>query len=118
MERPCVALARRLTGIPGSAQEWHGRVEAALEQVALDPPQVLHEDRHQLSVGQLQRLRIERAPLLDIRLLVADEIISMLDACPVHGPAPAPADPDHPGLVTVGEDHAGACFRVGETTTA
>jgi hypothetical protein len=33
-----------------------------------------------LSGGQLQRFLIARALLLDIRLLVADEIISMLDA--------------------------------------
>jgi ABC-type glutathione transport system ATPase component len=44
------------------------------------PDQVLHKYPHQLSGGQLQRLLIARALLLDIEFLVADEIISMLDA--------------------------------------
>jgi ABC-type oligopeptide transport system ATPase subunit len=61
-------------------KEWRHKIDASLEAVRLDPDQVLHKHPHQLSGGQLQRLLIARALLLDIKLLVADEIISMLDA--------------------------------------
>jgi peptide/nickel transport system ATP-binding protein len=61
-------------------QEWHAKIESALHAVALNPVDVLGKYPHQLSGGQQQRLLIARALLLDVRLLVADEIISMLDA--------------------------------------
>jgi oligopeptide/dipeptide ABC transporter ATP-binding protein len=60
--------------------QWQDKIEAALHAVALNPGDVLGRYPHQLSGGQQQRLLIARALLLNVRLLVADEIISMLDA--------------------------------------
>jgi peptide/nickel transport system ATP-binding protein len=60
--------------------EWNDKVERSLRAVGLNPNDVLDKFPHQLSGGQLQRFLIARALLLDIQFLVADEIISMLDA--------------------------------------
>ena len=60
--------------------EWKDKVDCTLEDVGLNPGIVLNKYPHQLSGGQLQRFLIARALLLDIHFLVADEIISMLDA--------------------------------------
>ncbi len=60
--------------------EWEAKVDASLRCVGLNPEHVLHKFPHQLSGGQLQRFLISRACLLDIDLMIADEIISMLDA--------------------------------------
>ena len=63
-----------------SSSEWQGRVEKSLQDVALDPDGVLNKYPHQLSGGQLQRMLVARALLMEVDFLVADEIISMLDA--------------------------------------
>jgi ABC-type oligopeptide transport system ATPase subunit len=60
--------------------DWAGRVEASLRSVNLDPALTLGRYPHQMSGGQLQRVLVARALLLDLQILVADEIISMLDA--------------------------------------
>ena len=63
-----------------SDKDWNSKIEAALDAVSLNPGDVLGKYPHQLSGGQQQRLLIARALLLDVKVLVADEIISMLDA--------------------------------------
>jgi len=61
-------------------REWDKKIDSSLRAVGLNPDEVLNKYPHQLSGGQLQRFLIARALLLDVQFLVADEIISMLDA--------------------------------------
>jgi peptide/nickel transport system ATP-binding protein len=60
--------------------EWNTKIDSSLRAVGLNPDEVVNKFPHQLSGGQLQRFLIARALLLDVKFLVADEIISMLDA--------------------------------------
>jgi len=60
--------------------EINDRMETALNNVGLRPDETLGRYPHELSGGQRQRIMVARALVLEPKIIVADEPVSMVDA--------------------------------------
>ena len=67
-------------GLARTGQEARALIEGALTKVGLRPEETLGRFPHQLSGGQRQRIIVARAMLLQPKVIVADEPVSMVDA--------------------------------------
>jgi peptide/nickel transport system ATP-binding protein len=70
----------RKFGLVQSREQAQQRIEESLRMAGLRPEDTLGRYPHQLSGGQRQRIMVARALLLNPRVILADEPVSMVDA--------------------------------------
>jgi peptide/nickel transport system ATP-binding protein len=66
--------------LASSREEEQQRIEESLQLAGLRPEETLGRYPHQLSGGQRQRIMVARALLLNPKVILADEPVSMVDA--------------------------------------
>ncbi len=66
--------------LASSREDEHRLIEESLQMAGLRPEETLGRYPHQLSGGQRQRIMVARALLLNPKVILADEPVSMVDA--------------------------------------
>ncbi len=67
-------------GLAESKEEWREMMEGALRSIGLRPEETLGRFPHELSGGQRQRITVARALIMQPKVIIADEPVSMVDA--------------------------------------